>query len=64
MFIFYLKRNTGLEWVKEQFLKTPHDSRKPSEKSKEALGLHLHTLPSINFFHLLITAAYSLNDGN
>ena len=45
---FYLKRNTGLKWVKEQFLKTSHDSRKPSEKT----------------FHLLITVMYSLNDDN
>ena len=50
MFVFYLKRNTGLEWVKEQFLKTPHDSRKPSEKSKEGLGLHLHTLTQLISF--------------
>ena len=35
---------TGLKWVKDQFLKTSHDSRNNSEESTEALDLHLNTL--------------------
>ena len=41
---FYLKRKTRMKLIKDQFLKTSQDSRNPSEKSTEALDLHVHIL--------------------